>query len=164
MGSGRYCLLGLAALAALVFSSVASANCGGHKRKGNPTVSQYVETLHTSCGSSTPASSGGGGGGAVPLPAQVTHQLHGSSGAALRTIATKVSLGAQPKDLSGDAGGGVGITSADVSVTGAGNPLIASMGALAGGSGARLLLLLGLMAAVAAVLLGAGIRRRRSGR
>jgi hypothetical protein len=152
MRRSRCCMLGFAALAALVFSGVASAACGHHTRKGNPTVSQYVESLHTSCGSNAPGSSGGGGG-SVKLSANVAHDLHGSSGAGLRSIATHVALGARPKNLRGDVG-----------ATGAGNPLSASIGALGSGSGARLLILLGLMAGVAAVMLGAGIRRRRSSR
>lgn len=165
MGGSRYYMPGLAVLAALVFSGVASASCGHHARKGNPTVSQYVEALHTSCGSQAAGSAGGGGGGgSVKLSTGVAHKLHGSSGTALRSIATRTALGAQPKNLRGDVGGGVGAQGADVSVAGTGNPLFASLAALAGGSGARLLILLGLMAAVAAVLLGAGIRRRRSGR
>ena len=153
----RYWIVAVTGLLALVFSGGAWGKCGNHHTKGNPTVSQYVEQMHTSCGSTAAGSTGGGGGvvdASVTLSRSITSKLHRTkSGAELKSIATDIALGAQPKNLRGDVGS-----------LGGGNPLSASLGALGGGSGERLLLLLGLMGGAAVALLAASIFRRRSSR
>jgi len=159
MRSTRYWIVGVTGLLALVFSGAAWGKCGHHHTKGNPTVSQYVEQIHTSCGSTAVGSTATGSGGSSVSPvtpsATTTHSVHRSiSGPKVKSIATDSALGAQPKDLRGDAG----------TLGGGGNPLSASLGALAGGSGVRLLLLLVLMGGAAVALLAASIFRRRSSR
>src|SRR5437588_2927375 len=135
-----YWLIGATTLFALVFSGTAWGKCGRTIRKGNPAVIQYVEPIRLSCGSEA-AGSGSSGGSSVKvkLPSGIASRLHGTSGAELKNIATNPALGAQPRNLRGD-----------VSVRGGGNLFSASLGALGGGSGERVVILLSLMGGAAA--------------
>jgi hypothetical protein len=147
----RLAILLIGALLGLVLSGPALAKCKGTS-KGNGSVSVYVEQIPSSCGSKPV----GHGSGTVPLSqaAQSHLQASGTNGALLRRIATSRALGAPEKNLH----------RGRIAISAPGSAVSASFGALGGGSGARLTIILGIMAATAVVLLGGALYRRRSTR
>jgi hypothetical protein len=150
MGIGNRGLLvvAIAAFSTLIFAGTAWGKCG-HAKKGNPSVREYVEQVPTSCGGRPE----GHGTRTKSLPSTINRRLQGPDANLLRAIATSEALGAPVTRLRGDA--------RDRS---SGNPLFASLGALGGGNNSRLLALLGLMGAIALVVLGLTAYRRRLSR
>jgi hypothetical protein len=121
-------------------------------------VAQYIEQLPTSCGSHAT----GTGKRSVKLPPAIEQKLKtqgGSNAALLQRIATSESAGAPVQKIRVGKQHNRILSDAARKTS---NPLSASIGVVADGSNARLIALLLVMVGIAALVLAAAIRRRRT--
>ena len=163
---------GIAVLATLAATAPASA--GGCNQSSSSAVQQYVEQVPGACGSKAT----GGSTKSRVVPKQLQQKID-SQGGDQATLITKIvsseGYGAPSTKLKVKtkvkAKGKVAKERAKAraktkkilsdSATRTSNPVSASFGVITGGSDGRLLALIGLMAAVAAIVIFSALRRRR---
>jgi LPXTG-motif cell wall-anchored protein len=159
---------GIAVLATL---GTGTAYAGGCNQSSSSAVQQYVEQVPGACGSKATNSSTK----TRKVPQALQHKIDSQGGkdAALITkIVSSEGYGAPVKTklkvhkIKAKAKGQAAKTKKILSdsATRKSNPVSASFGVITGGSDGRLLALIGLMAAVAAIAIFSALRRRRSTR
>lgn len=154
---------GIAVLATL--GTTATAYAGGCNQSSSSAVQQYVEQVPGACGDKAT----GGSTKTRKVPTQLEQKIDSQGGNDAELIkkivsnegygAPQTKLKVKKVKLKGQAAKTKKILSD--SATRKSNPVSASFGVITGGSDGRLLALIGLMAATAAIVIFSALRRRR---
>ena len=154
---------GIAVLATL--GTTAPAYAGGCNQSSSSAVQQYVEQVPGACGDKAT----GGSTNTRKVPTKLEQKIDKQGGADAELIkkivrnegygAPQTKLKVKKLKLKGQAAKTKKILSDSAKRTS--NPVSASFGVITGGSDGRLLALIGLMAAVAAIVIVTSLRRRR---
>jgi hypothetical protein len=154
-------IVAVAALAA--GSSAYGKGCAGNlTNEGPSSVQQYVEQLPTSCGSHAT----GTGNRTTKLPRSIQEKIQtqgGSDASLLQNIATSEKYGAPPQKIKApNAKAKRHAKILSDSANKSSNPLSASVSVVTDGSDSRLIVLVLLMVGIAALVLAAAVRKRRT--